>query len=88
MLPNIKESMINYTVLKIRISIYQTIPLKKWKGKARVNNDISDTYNQQMSSKEIIYEELLQTNLPKREMDKRLAQTLYNGDFQIEMCLI
>lgn len=51
------------------------------KRQARVSNDISDTCNQQMSSKDIIYEELLQTTLPKRKMDKRLAQALYNGGF-------
>lgn len=58
-LPTIKENMINYTVLKIRISIYQKILLKKWMDKPRIRNYISDACNQQISSKEIIYGGLL-----------------------------
>lgn len=34
-----------------------------------------------MSSKKIIYDELLQTNLLKRKMNKKFEQALYNGRF-------
>ena len=77
---NWKENMISYTTLKIRIYIYQKIPVKKSQAKSK-----KYFWHMQMSSKEIIYEELLQTNYPKEKHLRDLCRLFMTDNFQVEI---
>ena len=77
---NWKENIISYTVLKIGICIYQKIPMKKSQAKSK-----KYFWYMKMSSKEIIYEELLQTNYPKEKHLRDLCRLFTTDNFQVEI---